>query len=469
MKHFIFILAIVFSCGIIFSHFLFFSFIAAYAGALIILALCFFLRAKKLFHLFAFVSVFMLGIVWAVNQNTRPNDYVGKFAYYAGKETCLIKGRVISQPQQNQGKLSFLFNARAIQPLNKTFICRGNILVTVHSKASFNYGEELILRGKACRAFGKSGYAAYLDKQGIRLLMSVPDAAGITRLNRNSGFIFKRFSFYIKDKIQKQLYSLLSPLCAGITDAMLLGNKKNIPFIVYKSMMKSGTVHILVVSGFNVGLVAVLADMVLKALRFKRRFRVILITAVLFCYCLITGASNPVVRATIMATVFLAAVFIKREADIYNSLGLAAILILLVNPQQVFDVGFQLSFASVLAIVFLYPKMKGRLFVEKITCKPARITAEGFLVSLAAWLGTSGLIFYYFRSISPVAVLANIFIVPLASFITLNGFALAILGSINPCLARCFAPVSELAVVILLALNAAFLKIPFAYLSLNKP
>jgi competence protein ComEC len=230
-------------------------------------------------------------------------------------------------------------------------------------------------------------------------------------------------------------------------------------------MMKAGTVHILVVSGFNVGIVAVLADMVLKVLRLKRRPRIILTIVVLLIYCFATGASNPVVRATAMATVFLAAVFIKREGDKYNSLGLAAVFILMFNPRQLFDIGFQLSFLSVLGIVFLYPLMKKWFRLDKISFRPMRIFIEGTLVSLAAWLSTSGLIFYNFRSISPVAVLSNIFIVPLASFITLSGFALAAFGFLNPYLARFFAPACELAVAVLLGLNAMFLQIPGAYMS----
>ncbi len=468
MNHRIFILALIFSCGIIFAQAPELSFIAGYTLALLSLSLCFFFfRTKRLFYSLAFSAIFLLGVVWSLNQRIPPNNYIGKLSYYVSKELCLVKGRIISDPQPNEAKTSFLFSVQSIQTKNKAFECQGNMLVTVLEKNNLDYGEELILQGKVYRAFGKGGYAAYLDKQGIRLLMSVPAETGITVLNKNSGFILKRFSFFIKDKIQKQLYNLLSPLSAGITDAMLVGNKKNIPFIVYKSMMKTGTVHILVVSGFNVAIVAVLADMILKILRLKRRLRIVLIIAVLLVYCFITGASNPVVRATVMATVFLTALFIKREADIYNSLGLAAIFILLINPRQLFDIGFQLSFVSVLAIVFLYPLMKERLYLDKINFKPVRIIMEGFLVSLAAWLGTTGLIFYYFRSISPVAMLANIFIVPLASFITLNGFALAVLGSLNPYLARCFVPASELAVAILLGLNAAFLKIPYAYLSLK--
>ncbi|MFA6350551.1 MAG: ComEC/Rec2 family competence protein [Candidatus Omnitrophota bacterium] len=465
MKCLLFILAIIFSCGIFFAEIIKFNFFVFYCAAVFSLFLSFwFFRSKWLFCPAIAVSIFLLGVVWSIRQNIPSGDNISRFAYYVSKENCLLKGCVISDPQFGGESSSFLFEARAVQTKNKALKCQGIVLVTARSRIGFDYGDELVLLGRIYRPYGKSSYTGYLQKQGIRLLMSVP-ASGVTRLNRNSGFILKRFSFFIKVKIREKLYQNLSPLAAGIADAMLLGNKKNIPFSVYKSMMKAGTVHILVVSGFNVGIVAVLADMVLKVLRLKRRPRIILTIVVLLIYCFATGASNPVVRATAMATVFLAAVFIKREGDIYNSLGLAAVFILMFNPRQLFDIGFQLSFLSVLGIVFLYPLMKKWFRLDKISFRPMRIFIEGTLVSLAAWLSTSGLIFYNFRSISPVAVLSNIFIVPLASFITLSGFALAAFGFLNPYLARFFAPACELAVAVLLGLNAMFLQIPGAYMS----
>ncbi|MCX5712165.1 MAG: ComEC/Rec2 family competence protein [Candidatus Omnitrophica bacterium] len=468
MKYSLFISALIFSCGIIFANFLKLSFVAVYLSGLFALSLCLlFFCSKDLFNLTAAVAIFLLGAIWHLNHNIPDNKTIARSPYYLNKETTPVKGFIAEPPQLDMGRCTFKFETEAVQIKDKSWECRGTILVNTRSKEKLNYGDEFILYGKLFRPFGEGGYAAYLHKQGIKLLISVPAGAGITKLNKNKGFPLRRLSYSIKDSIQARLYRYLSPISAGITDAMLLGNKKNIPAMIYKSMMKTGTVHILVVSGFNVGIVAVLADMLLKIVRLKRKLRIVLVIGIIIIYCFATGASNPVVRATVMAIMILSAVLIKRQADIYNSLGLAAMFILLINPQQLFDIGFQLSFLSVLAIVFLYPIMGERFCVEKIAFSPAKVAMEGFLVSLSAWIGTSVLIFYYFRSISLVAVLANIFIVPIATFITLNGFALAALSSINPCLARLFAPVSELAVTILLGLNSAFLMLPGAYLSLK--
>jgi len=193
--------------------------------------------------------------------------------------------------------------------------------------------------------------------------------------------------------------------------------------------------------------------------------RIFLIIPFLIAYCLLTGASTPVLRATLMATVFLSAYLVKRDPDIYNSLSLAAITILLINPKELFNIGFQLSFISVVSIVYLYPKIRRLLRLERIRFRLVRFFGECLAVSLSAWLGTSGLVWHYFRIISPVAPLANIFTVPLASLITLSGFSLVIASLIFPATAAFFASGLEFFIAILLRLNTFLVGLPGAYFS----
>ncbi len=139
---------------------------------------------------------------------------------------------------------------------------------------------------------------------------------------------------------------------------------------------------------------------------------------------------------------------------------LAAIFILANNPNQLFDIGFQLSFISVLSIIYIYPKFKSYLHVEALKIKYLRYFIDGLLVSLSAWLGTMGFIAYYFRIFSPLTVVANLFIVPLASLITLCGFSLIAVEFISPVLSPFIARTAELMVWTLLFINNLLLKIP---------
>ncbi len=219
-------------------------------------------------------------------------------------------------------------------------------------------------------------------------------------------------------------------------------------------------------SGFNVGIVAFIIFLFLKLLRLPKGLRLCVTIVLLVLYCLMTGSSTPVVRATIMAMAFILAYWFKREPDIYNSCALAVLFILLINPRQLFDIGFQLSFASVISIVCLYPKLNSLLHIESLKVRYLRFLIDGCLVSFSAWLGTMGFIAYYFKIFSPITVLANIFIVPLAALITLSGFSLIMIGLILPPIAPLFASACELTVMLLININSFLIKIPYACLSL---
>jgi competence protein ComEC len=282
-------------------------------------------------------------------------------------------------------------------------------------------------------------------------------------LNTNKGSVFKKLAFYLKDSTESIFKRCLSPLAANINNAMILGEKKGIPRVVYDSMVKSGTVHIMVVSGFHVGVIAFISGISFKILRIPRKIRYFGVMFCLVLYCFIANASTPVVRSTVMGAFLIIGCFLQRETSLKDSLSLAALFILVVNPRDLFSVSFQLSFASVAAIAYLYPCLKALSKVEKLRIGFLRGIANGLLVSFSAWLGTVGLIAYYFKIISPVAILANLFIIPLASLLILSGLSLAIASVFLPVLLEAFISFNELVVFLLLRLSSFFSEIPFAY------
>jgi competence protein ComEC len=373
---------------------------------------------------------------------------------------------VDSQPTSINNKTTFTLQAQEIQSGRFKSPCCGKLIVYCKGKTNFAYGDIVILKGDLSRpySFGNKRYRAYLANQGIFALLRVRCGEEIITVARNKGLAIKRFSLQLKDKIESSIFSHVPFLAASILDAMLLGEKRNIPPLVYRSMMKSGTVHILVVSGFNTGIVAFIVLLVLKLLRLPRKIRFVLAIGGLVIYCFATGASTPVVRATVMTSILLASYLVKQDADIYNSLSIAALSILLANPRQIFDIGFQLSFASVFSIAYLYPKLQRFFQIETLKIKPLKVLLEGGLVSFSAWLGTVGFIAYHFRMFSAVTVLANILIVPLATLITLCGFSLILVSLILPCLTPYFSASSELAVKLLLQVNTFLISLPGAYL-----
>ena len=451
-------LALLFSLGILASSCIKIPLAWLYLSAgSILLALIFLLKRKFLGEILLALLVLICGMIWLNNYWVISGRHILRF-HYQSQEVYVLRGWVNSQPAAEDNRTSFLFRIEEIADDQSRQTCCGEILVMVKGILQVEYGEELILEGTLHRPF-----RGYLRRQGIFRIARVKSPYFIRKTGSNKGWPIKRMILRFKSAIETRFESGLTPICAGIVEAMILGEEKNVPVKIYKDMVRSGTVHILVVSGSNVGVVGFIIILLLKIFRVPRRLRLILCVPLLLTYCFLTGASNPVVRATIMAVVFLFAYFLKRQTDIYNSCSLAVIVILGLNPNQIFDIGFQLSFASVLAIAFFYPRLKDRFKLDQLKCRCLRFPAEGCLVSFSAWIGTAGLIAVYFRMVSPITVLANLLIVPLASIITLSGFSLLVAQSVSSYLALSFASVNEFLVSLLLSLNSLLLQVPHAY------
>ena len=164
-----------------------------------------------------------------------------------------------------------------------------------------------------------------------------------------------------------------------------------------------------------------------KLLRLKREIYYILTMLSLIFLMVLTGSSASVVRATIMCIIFLTGKLLGRPVDAYNSLGTAALIILAINPKDLFDIGFQLSFIAVGSMVYFMPKLTQfikkdwNFYIKKYLLEPLAI-------SISATLGTFPLIMYYFSMVTPIAVISNILIVPLMFILMIGGLCFIALG-----------------------------------------
>jgi competence protein ComEC len=466
------ILGAAFCPGILFAIWTNIALPVFYALAIFFLFLSlFFIKRQRRFLTFVLLSFFMLGAALLRNSQILPSGHISKqMAFF--RPDITIKGSIISDPLVSGNKTSFIFSAREIISEGRGYKASGKILVKTYRPGNFSYGREMILSGRIFRPYNfmlSSGlnYREYLRRKGVYLILSVGRKGKIKDLQSDKGNPVVHFALWLKGKMEETIERNLEPVPASILNAMLLGERKAVPGFVNDAMVKTGTVHILVVSGFNVGIVAFIFLNLLKALRVSRRARLWLTIFILVIYCFLTGASTPVVRATIMGLILLLGYLLEREPDIYNSLSLAAIVILAISPWQILDVGFQLSFGSVLAIVWLYPKIKAWFSPRLLRKGYIRGIIQAFAVSLSAWIGTVGLIAYYFRIISPVTVLANMIIVPLTSYITACGFALVTIGRLFPAWGYLFAKSCELAIWGLLKVSLILSEAKGAYFRIN--
>ena len=141
------------------------------------------------------------------------------------------------------------------------------------------------------------------------------------------------------------------------------------------------------------------------------------------------------------------------------------LLLLIIDPQNIFDIGFQLSFLSVLTILLFYPLFMTAMkpFLKKYPNPALKFLCESFAVSLSATLGVLGLIAYYFEIVTPVSLLANIFVVPLSTLALVLGIGLLVCGFMAPLFAICI----QFVLSVMVWVMALCQNFPFAYMILK--
>ena len=446
-----------------------------------------FLKQNTKFNILILCVSFFLGATVLRNSQILSNRHIARLIPYKSDSVFLI-GVIDNDPIYQGEKVSFILKAEKLE-INENWIkTSGKVLVKVFSaesavdgeggsalggkKNEFSYGDRLFLEGKLYRPFsfskGEFNYRNYLRHQGIYLIFSVKKDSMVKQLDKNAGNPLKSFSYRIKHRLREVIVKNLSPFSAGILNALILGDRQDLPRYLLDILMKLGTIHIIAISGFNVGIVAFIILLILKIMKIPRRLRYLFTILLLIVYCILTGSSAPVVRATVMAVIFLLSYFFKREVNIYNSLSVATLIILVINPWQLFEISFQLSFLSVISIVWLSPKIKS-IFPEKLNkISWLRFLILTFSVSSAAWIGLLPLIAYYFRTFTTITVLANMIIVPYSAIITVSGFSFALIGILIPSSTSIFATSNELFILILFKINSFLIGIPGAYFKLPK-
>ncbi len=232
----------------------------------------------------------------------------------------------------------------------------------------------------------------------------------------------KELSFRVLRYCQSLLAQRIhDPEVRAVILALVLGQKDTLTAKISEVYARSGTMHVLAVSGLHVGIIYWILCFLLVPLKYMSRFRLLassMALLVLWFYAFVTGLSPSVLRATTMFTFMVMASVWSRKTNGYNTLSISAFLLLLWNPTFLFSVGFQLSYLAVLGISYLQPRIYkwmviGNWFFDKLWLLTS--------VSLSAQLGTAPLSMYYFHQFPTYFVIANWVVVPAA-------FAIVCLG-----------------------------------------
>lgn len=277
---------------------------------------------------------------------------------------------------------------------------------------------------------GQFDYKSYLEQRYIfRQIFSTPShLRKLTSAPRTlSGFAAK-FRENINVKLKR--YPIGQDERALI-NALLLGQRQDMNPEIIENYSNAGAIHILAVSGLHVGIVLWMLQWLLKPLNYIRRgklYKVILILLFLWSFAIVAGLSASVTRAVMMFSIVAVAINIKRKANIYNTLAISMFTLLLIKPQFLFDVGFQMSYLAVIAIVSIQPWLQNLI---KIKIQPFKMLWQILTVTLAAQLGVVPISLYYFHQFPGLFFVSNLIIIPFLGLILGLGIVIILLALAN--------------------------------------
>lgn len=267
-------------------------------------------------------------------------------------------------------------------------------------------------------------YRTYLRRQGVTGRVYLQgDVWGAVGLNEGNPLL--RCAFRFRSRLLASLARCgVTEEAFGVGAALLLGYDESLPAPLRQRYVAAGAMHVLCVSGMHVGVVYLLASSLLGLLgKGKRmvRMRKRILLGLVWCYALLTGLSPSVLRATLMISFLLLGSLLRRKGNTLNSIAASAFVLLVIQPNNLFSIGFQLSYAAVLGIVLLERKIYLLWYVgNPLLDKVWEITA----VSLAAQLATMPLTLYHFHQFTPYFWLSNLFLTPLSFVAILTGMGL---------------------------------------------
>jgi len=302
---------------------------------------------------------------------------------------------------------------------------------------------------------------SYYARRGIHLAAFVESRAAILPWHPTpaSRPVFATFQQWLRAAAHKKLRwgDIADDPGYGLLEALLLGRRADIDPETYEAFRRTGLLHYVSLSGMHIGIVIAAVWQLARIIGFTRRRRAVLCIGAITLFLTLVPAQSPILRAGVIGLAFCGAALARRQSQPVNTLSLAAIIILLFSPLELFFVGWQLSFACVLGILLISKRLEMSFYeaVSRVTrhnISPddmgrgvyrrfLRGTVALMATGIAAWIGGSGLMLYHFHNATPLASVWTAVTSPLMAAIMVLGYLKIALSAVVPTLGEILAPV----------------------------
>ncbi|PIR69242.1 MAG: hypothetical protein COU47_04045 [Candidatus Niyogibacteria bacterium CG10_big_fil_rev_8_21_14_0_10_46_36] len=379
--------------------------------------------------------------------------------------TVLLRGIITSEADERDRYTRFVVASGELFDWNEKAwrsVPSEKILFTVSRYPSFVYGDIVEARGRLEPPENipdsDFDWESYLAKDEIYLQMSYPSTALIGR----GGFFLKRWLFSLKEEYIQRIGSVLPEPHASFLGGLTVGARKSIPENVLEEFRRVGVIHIVVLSGYNITIVA-RAFAGFLGVFFSWAVSVGAGVAGIILFALFTGAAAPVVRASIMAILIYTAQATGRINRVIIALLIAGALMIFVNPKiLLFDASFQLSFLATLGLIYLAPR-----FERMLSWAPKRFgLREAATATLSAQIAVTPLILHLMGTFSVVALPVNMLVLVVVPYTMFFGATAGALAFASKILALPFAWVAYILLEYQLKIVETFSSLSFAEIAL---
>lgn len=411
--------------------------------------------------------------------------------HYTGTQRWEILGQIASPPRQIKHRTRFEVQVASLGADRHTRAVTGLLRLTVAGEGpEYSIGDKIQFKSRmrSITNFKNPGgfdYQRYLAFKGIYATAYV-SSERLRILENSQPGVIDQLLKRVRGKFAGLVEKTGSPEVQGVLKALVIGDRTGISETIRQVFNRAGVAHLLAISGLHIGIVATVAfgffhwlmgwvtPLLWRA--WTRKAAALLSLLPVIGYGVIAGLSPSTQRAVLMVSVFLLTFLLTREQDSTNTLALAALVILVVDPPALFSVSFQLSFVTVFTIIYGFVALRGLGFLQTgpDTGGWSRRLALGlvtfFLVSLLAIGGSLPLAAFYFNQISLVGLVANFLVVPLIGFITVPlGLAGLFISLLSTTLATWLLGAAAVVLAGALDIVRFFSELPFAAIKTVTP
>ncbi len=389
-------------------------------------AVFFFKNKSRLFFILILLSFLIGGIYFVLYSNYFFNqDYFFKNINHNFAAKLII----ISEPYKKNYYQEFF-----VKYLNK----KGKSFIVLKKDLPLEYGDIVYIKGKILPLKTTQYF-----KDNVFSQIKVYE---IKKINSNKGNFLISFLYRIKNSLKKKINQTFNPNEASFYNGLLFGDRANMPKQFLEKLKKSGMVHLIALSGYNISIISVYFLLFLIFLGFNRDEAFYFAVLGIFLFVLMTGASKSCLRAAIMGSLYLLGQKIGSLPTPKYILALAAFLMVLINPKiAFFDIGFQLSFLATIGLFYLFEPIKQKTFLFlKNKFKKIYLSWENapflneIFITISAQFSVAPLLLFYFGYLPITGIISNILVLPFIPLVMLVSFLIAILAFISQKLAFIF-------------------------------